>query len=266
MTTNDHEIPESTVKGIRRIAIWTIITSLVLAAGIGIATIVGGDFGETESRVLLTAFAVAAFAILMLCHLTIINRNVRVLGWVGIGTSAVALVAAIILIWWSWGDWAYSGPGTFWDVLNKSFVISTLLAVSIAHANLMLLLSSTPIRWVRIALDLNLILIAVIPLLLVPVILTDGTFPPASLSDVYWRFFGVVLILDALGTVSLPITSLIIRSQRKASGLDSERPDEIAVTIRGVAATWLAETAAAQESTPLAVIEDLIERAGKKKK
>lgn len=252
------------LKGVRRVAIWTIIVSLVVAAGIGIATIVSGDFGELQGKVLLTTLAVAAFAILALCHLAIINKNVRIVGWIGIGTSVLAFISAAILIWWPWDYSVYSGPNDLNMVINKVFTISTLAAVSFAHANLMLLLASTPIRWMRIALDLNLVLIGLVPLIVFPVILTDGTFPPQSLADVYWRFFGVVLILDALGTVALPITSLIMKSQRHATASGGQSSDAVTIALRGDVATWVTERAESMKSTPLAVVESLVDAARKK--
>lgn len=263
MTSTENSVTEHTVKGVRRAAIWTIIVSLVAAAGIGIATIVTGNFGELQSKVLLTTLAVAAFAILALCHLAIITKDVRVLGWIGIGTSGLALASSIVLIWWDWNSFGYSGPSSIYMAITKTFTISTLAAVSFAHANLMLLMARTPLRWMRIALDVNLVLIGIVPLLVVPVILTDGTFPPASLSDVYWRFFGVVIILDALGTVALPITSLILRGQRRAAGLESA-PESVTITLRDEDASWIVARAGESRSTPLAVVEALIQDQRKK--
>lgn len=262
MNTTETGTTSIALKGVRRAAIWTIIVSLVIAAGIGIATIVSGEFGEVQSKVLLTTLAVAAFAILALCHLAIINRSVRIVGWIGIGTSVLAFVAAATLIWWVF-DWENGGTDDLYVTVTKTFVVSTLAAVSFAHANLMLLLATTPIRWMRIALDVNLLLIGLVPLLVIPVILTDGNFPPQSLADVYWRFFGVVLILDALGTVALPVTSLIVRTQRRSAGLDSTASDTVTVTLRGEAAAWVTETAQSAQKTPLAVIETLVSNARK---
>ena len=264
MNTTTADSTTATLKGVRRAAIWTIIVSLVIAAGIGIATIVSGNFGELQSKVLLTTLAVAAFAILALCHLAIITRDVRIVGWIGIGTSVLAFVSATILIWWNWNDFGYSGPGTIYMTITKTFTISTLAAVSFAHANLMLLLASTPVRWMRVALDLNHVLIGLVPLIVIPMILTEGQFPPQSLADVYWRFFGVVLILDALGTVALPITSLIMRSQRRAAGLENETEDSVSITIRGDSATWLLSKSKISKKTPLEVVDALIVAAAKK--
>ena len=147
MDTNASDAGTAALKGVRRAAIWTIIVSLVIAAGIGIATIVSGEFGEIQSKVLLTTLAVAAFAILALCHLAIITRDVRIVGWIGIGTSVLAFASAATLIWWDWNDNGYGGPGSVYMTITKVFTVSTLAAVSFAHANLMLLLASTPIRW-----------------------------------------------------------------------------------------------------------------------
>lgn len=257
MNTTEKAHAAQTLKGFRRAAVWTIIVSLVIAAGIGIATIVSGNFGELQGKVLLTTLAVAAFAVLALCHLAVLGRDVKIIGWIGIGTSVIALAAAVTLIWWNYNTYeAY--PGQLYMTITKIFTTATLLAVSFAHANLMLLLASTPVRWMRIALDLNLVFIGIVPLLVIPIILTEGTFPPASLSDVYWRFFGVVMILDALGTVALPVTSLIIRGQRKAAGLDGETVDQITMTVRDETAEWIAGEAKKSNTTPLAVVEKLV--------
>jgi hypothetical protein len=264
MNTNAPDSATATLKGVRRVAIWTIIVSLVIAAGIGIATIVSGEFGELQGKVLLTTLAVAAFAILALCHLAIITRDVRIVGWIGIGTSVLAFASAATLIWWNWDDFGYGGPGTVYMTITKVFTISTLAAVSFAHANLMLLLASTPIRWMRVALDLNLVLIGLVPLIVIPSILTEGNFPPQSLADVYWRFFGVVLILDALGTVALPITSLILRNQRKSPGTEETTEESVTLTLRGDSAAWILAKSASGTKTPVEVVEGLVAAAAKK--
>ena len=262
MNTAQQPATSIALKGIRRAAIWTIVVSLVIAAGIGIATIVSGEFGETQGKVLLTTLAVAAFAILALCHLAIITRDVRIVGWIGIGTSVLAFVAAAVLIWWEWDAYYPTGVNDVYMAVTKTFLVSTLAAVSLAHANLMLLLAATRVRWMRTALDVNLVLIGLVPLLVIPVILTDGNFPPQSLADVYWRFFGIVLILDALGTVALPVTNLIMKTQRRA--VELERVDEITVTLRGETAKWIADTANSNKSTPTVVIDNLVAEARKR--
>lgn len=268
MSTTRVSDAERTIKGVRRIAIWTVIISLVVTALIGIYTIVSGEFGETQSKVMLTTLAVAGFSILALCHLAVFGRDVKVFGWVGIGTSGVALGLAATLIWWNWTDFM-SEPRDLYLNLTKSFAVSALVAVSLAHANLMLLLQNSSLRWIRTALSVALVFITIVPALVLPVILTDGTFPPMSFQDVYWRFFGVILILDALATIALPVTTLIVRSQRKNLAVEPAVPKAasaatINVSLSGVNAAWVKTRATETGTTADQVITALIAAARKK--
>jgi hypothetical protein len=268
MSTTRVSDAERTIKGVRRIAIWTVIISLVVTALIGIYTIVSGEFGETQSKVMLTTLAVAGFSILALCHLAVFGRDVKVFGWVGIGTSGVALGLAATLIWWNWSDMMYQ-PSDLYLNLTKSFAVSALVAVSLAHANLMLLLQNSSLRWIRTALSVALVFITIVPALVLPVILTDGTFPPMSFQDVYWRFFGVILILDALATIALPVTTLIVRSQRKNLAVEPAVPKAasaatVNVSLSGVNAAWVKTRATETGTTADQVITALIAAARKK--
>jgi hypothetical protein len=203
-----------------------------------------------------------------LCHLAVFGRDVKIFGWVGIGTSGVALVLAATLIWWNWSDFMYQ-PSDLYLNLMKSFAVSALVAVSLAHANLMLLLQNSPLRWIRQALIVALVFITIVPTLVVPVVLTDGTFPPMSFQDVYWRFFGVILILDALATIALPVTTLIVRSQHKNNIAASAAPQEaspayVTVALSGVNAAWAKARAAETGTTTDKVVAALITAARKK--
>jgi len=267
MNTPQNTAEIRNIKGIRRIAVWTVVVSLVITALIGIYTIVSGDFGETQSKVMLTTLAVAAFSVLALCHLAIVERDVRAVGWIGIGTSALALITAAILIWWNFGDYMYQRDGIYGNIM-KTFAITGLVALSLAHANLMLLLQTAPLRWIRSSLTVALILIAIVPTLIIPIILTDGMFPPQSFQDVYWRFFAVILILDALCTIALPVATLIVRGQDKrdepTSTIGASSAKSVTVTLSGVAATWVNAQAAASSRTADQVITSLIAAARKK--
>lgn len=267
MSTQQDSVDIRTIKGARRIAVWGVVVSLVITAIIGIYTIVSGEFGETQGKVMLTTLSVAAFSVLSLCHLAVFGRDVKIVGWIGIATSGIALVLSAFLIWWSWADYMYQ-PSDLYMNLTKSFAITALVAVSLAHANLMLLLRSAPLRWIRIALDVALVLIAIVPTLVIPIILTDGNFPPVSFQDVYWRFFGVVLILDALATIALPVTTLIVRSQRRGAEAPAAAPTptskSVTVTLGGVSAAWVAAQSAETGKTPEQIVSALVAAARKK--
>jgi hypothetical protein len=267
MSTPQNADEVRNIKGIRRVAVWTVVVALVITALIGIYTIVSGELGETQSKVMLTTLAVAGFSVLALCHLAIVERDVKAVGWIGIGMSAVALLSATILIWWNFDDYSYQPGGVYMNI-TKSFAISGLAALSLAHANLMLLLKTAPLRWIQSSLSVALILITIVPTLVIPVILTDGNFPPQSFQDVYWRFFAVILILDALCTIALPVATLIVRGQNKQHAPERVEPassaKSVTVTLTGVSATWVNTEAVASSRTAEQVITTLIAVARKK--
>jgi hypothetical protein len=133
----------------------------------------------------------------------------------------------------------------------------------------MLLLQNSPLRWIRTALSVALVLITIVPTLVVPVIVSDGTFPPMSFQDVYWRFFGVIFILDALATIALPVATLIVRSQKKndvppAAAPKTTSPAPITVALSGVNAAWVKTRATETGTTADQVVTALIASARKK--
>lgn len=266
-TSNDSE-EVRTIKGARRIAVWVIVVSLVITAAIGIFSLVTGSLDETRAKIMLTTLSVAAFSILSLCHLAVLGRAIKIVGWMGIGTSIIAFASSATLIWWNWDDLAFQ-PNDFYMTVTKTFAVSGIVAVSFAHANLMLLLANAPWNWVRTSLMVTLVLIAVVPTLVIPPILTDGEFPPVSFQETYWRFFGVVLILDALGTIALPVTTLILRSQKRhdrevSPPAVTASPGTFTVSLTPTDAKWVLAQAKESRSTPETIITSAVTAARKR--
>jgi hypothetical protein len=212
----------SVVKGVRRAAIIAIIVSLVAAALLGIVALLSGEFGEVQGKVLLTTLTIAA------C-------SVRLVGFLGIAASGGAALCALVLIWADWSTW--TDTEGWWKALG----VLTVAAVSLAQANLLLLLVGRPQRLIRIALGVTLVALAIVAVMIVVPILTDGEVPGDD-GDTYWRVFGVLAILDALGTIALPILGLVLRTASGASapaapeGLALQVPPDLAARIDAAAA------------------------------
>lgn len=206
--------PTQAVKGARRAAIVALIASISITAVVGIAVLLTGQFGETQGRVLLTTLLVAGFSTVALCHLAVVARPVRAVGFAGLAVSAVALVLGVVLVWTPW-DASYSDA---LDAAWRGFGVSSIIAVSLAHANLLLLLAGRRHPFVRIAMAVTLAAVAVVALLLMLPILSDWEIPGAEYADAYWRWFGVIAIVDALGTVVLPVLGLLIRDRPAGAG------------------------------------------------
>uniref|UniRef100_UPI00193ACC20 hypothetical protein n=1 Tax=Agromyces humi TaxID=1766800 RepID=UPI00193ACC20 len=194
-----------TLRGARRITIIGVIVSVSLAAVVAIISVITGDLSR-QSTIILTTLLVTGFGLTMLCHLGVAGRPVRIVGFVGIGVSTVALVLGLMLIWWTWllnSDFAV-------DVW-RWFGVSVILAVSLAHANLLLLLAGRRHPAVRIALTVTLCAIATLALLGILPILSEGDIPAPGTEDGYSRAAIVIAIIDALGTIVLPVVALFLR-------------------------------------------------------
>ncbi|MBC3192467.1 hypothetical protein H7X46_15485 [Pseudonocardia sp. C8] len=198
----------ATVRGARRAMIVAVVGSLVVASAMGIVALLSGEFGDLQGRIVLTTLVVAAFGTTALCHLAVVTRAVRVVGFVGLAGSVGAAACALVLIW---RDWDVPSGGE--EGLFKALIVLTILAVSLAHANLLLLLSGRRHAAIRIGLAVTLIAIAVVAVMIVIPVLTDGEVPGSD-DGWYWRWLGVAGIVDALGTIALPVLGLVLRPPR----------------------------------------------------
>jgi hypothetical protein len=228
---------------IRRVAVVCIVVSLSLTAVIGIITLLGGDLGQAQSRVMLTTLVVGAFSVLALADLAVAGRRFQWCGYVGIAAAVAGLVMGLYQVW------SESELGeTFW----KSFGIATVLAASFAHANLLLLLGGRRRALLRAGLWSTVGLIAVLTGMVVALILTDGDIG----TDAYARILGTVAILDVLGTVVVPVLSRFLRDEAGPGApgrLTVVFPDELSTRLRELAA----ERAMPVDAFVVKAVEDL---------
>lgn len=251
------------VSGARKGAIYGIIISFSGAALVGIIALLGGDFGETQGKILLTTVLFGAFSITALCHLAIADRAMRIVGVSGLLASGVALMTGLVLIWRDWDD-----PGL--EVWFKVFAAAGILAVSFAHANLLLLLAGRRRAAIRWGLAATLVAIAVVAVMLVLPVVTEGDIPGEDAADVYWRVFGVIAILDVLGTVVVPVLALFLRdgagpstpATREAEGAEPRHGAAAPLQLRVPAdlADAVRSRAAQQGSEPETVALDALRR------
>ncbi|MEQ3549506.1 hypothetical protein WIS52_03395 [Pseudonocardia nematodicida] len=236
------------LRGVCRAMVVGVVGSLVVASLFGIAALLGSAFDELQFRIVLTTLVVAAFGTTSLCHLAVVDRAVRLLGFAGLVAGIVAAVAALVLVWSEWSS-------ALGDVWLKTFFVSTIAAVGLAHANLLLLLAARRQRVVRAGLVITLLAIAVVAVMLVVPVLTDGDVPGGD--GPWWQWLGVAAIVDALGTIALPVMALLLRPGRRSSG-----PAGVVVTGAGDRG-GRAEDAAGSAGTVRVVLDlpaELVER------
>lgn len=235
-----------TLKGIRRAAIIVVIASLVIAAILGIIALIGGTFGDIQSKILLTTLTIGLFGITILCHLAIVGRAARIVGYVGLVTSIAALVPPLVLIWTPWQVLGGSSDG--WA---RAFGILTVLAVSLAQANLLLLLVGRPQRAVKVILWATLVMMTIVAIMIILPISTNGDIPGRN-GDDYWRWFAAIAILDVLGTITLPVIGLVLRPRDAVAAAAATPPIATGPTIPvpGALAERIAVSAAAAGQDP----------------
>ena len=204
MSAQSNVSPNQTLKGVRRIAVVFIIVSLSITALVGIVTLLTASFGEVQAKVLLTTLLMAGFSITALCHLAVVGRALQIVGYLGIAASALAFFMGAYLIWSSWNNWSES-----WETILKTFAVLGVLAISFAHANLLLLLAGRRNPFIRTSLFITVGLIGLLAALIIVPIVTNGEIPGEN--ELYWRFLGVVAILDVLGTIVLPVVNRFAR-------------------------------------------------------
>ncbi|MBC7724189.1 MAG: hypothetical protein H7146_05490 [Burkholderiaceae bacterium] len=94
----------------------------------------------------------------------------------------------------------------------------SILAVSLAQANLLLVLGERLASLIRWGLIVTVGAIAVVGVMASLPILTDGDIP-GEFSDGYWRLLGVIAIVDVLGSIVLPIVSRFLRDPAAGGAL-----------------------------------------------
>jgi hypothetical protein len=173
------------MKDFRRFVTTLVIGSFSVAALLGIIALLGGgELGETEGKVLLTTVIVGVESIAVLCYLAVAGKASALVGLAG---GLISLVPFGIALALTWGG--YDGDAPVWDV----FGVSVTIAATLAHACLLLALDRGRLR---LLLGGTLVAMAIVAAMISNAILNGE-----GLGDLYWRTFGVVAILDVLGTV-----------------------------------------------------------------
>lgn len=224
---------------IRSVIVRVTIGSFSLAALMGvIALLGGGDFGETQGRVLLTTLLVGVVSIAVLCYLATGGTPWQAVGVAGGMVVLVPLVTALSMIWGSL-------DGSPSEALVKSFGVGAIVAGTLAQASLLLALAGRGTALNRGILLATLVLAAALAGLTSALVLGLS-----SDHDWFFRLLGIVAILDVLGTVVVAALSrfggggnphasgvvelpagLVVRLDALAGGTGQQRADLVALAV-----------------------------------
>jgi hypothetical protein len=170
------------------------IWSLCLTALVAIVAIVGGGFGETAARSLLTVLTVSVYSLLGFCGALLYDK--RPGNWLAGATLLASVLGFLVTVGAIWGDWHGEADG-----LVQALLILLVLAIAGGQACVLeARRRESDSDWVQFLIKGTLIAIGIVAAMLCLVILETDVSRAG-----YWRLFGVVAVLDVLGTVLIPI-------------------------------------------------------------
>lgn len=193
---------------LKRLFLVTLVLSVVVSAAIGIVVILIGNFGEFETKVLLTTLTITVTSILGLaCGAYLETGRGRTLPSAGIVLAIVSAVMWIILIW----QMRIEN-----DTYIKSLMSATLFAASCSHISLLSLARlERKFIWSRYAAH---VAIWALTAFLLYFIWTNGNID----EDLMGRVIGVLGIVIASLTVITPIFHKLSAGEPNAGEIDAE--------------------------------------------
>ena len=190
---------------VRPIMLRVVIASLVVAAVVAIVSIATANFGETSWRLIATAVLFTAFALFSWYDADVSSKRSTPFALVSFAVSIYLFVAGMVKIWAPdrapADPYAYE-PWSAFDGFGGWLVVALIARVALLHVHLVLA-TGARLRYpvMSVVTSVTLVLVATLAVLLTLPFLFTSLDP----GEPYWRAVGVVAVLDALGTVLVPL-------------------------------------------------------------
>jgi len=194
----------------RKLAIAVFFASVVINAGLGIFALFAGEFGDFQGKVLVTSLSVSAGSVLSLAMFPARERGLlRPVPAGGVALSILGFGLLIILVW---TDFSSGQLGR----LTGSVLT---LAVSSGYASLITLAVVNP-KYINIMRSAY-ALVTVLSLMII------GALWGEPEADMLPRLLGVVSILLAAATVSIPVLHRLNREMVSTPIGENEQPQPL---------------------------------------
>lgn len=193
----------------KRLFLYVLIASVAVSAAIGIGVLLFGDFGDFETRVLLTALIVTAVSVIGLaCGACVEAGKGRVVPLAGIVFAVLSGVLWMMMLW------ARVEPRN--DVFVHSLMSATVLALGCALISLLSLATlDRRFFWSQIAAH-----IAVWLLMAILLVIFWAEIDPSQ--NALARTMGVISIVIAALTVVTPVFHYLSSAGNDAAKIDAE--------------------------------------------
>lgn len=177
-----------TIARFKQLCLFSLIGFLSISAVIAVASLLSGDFGSTQIKIILTALTISGASICsMACSAFIEKRGLPWLGGMGVLLAVAAATMTIV------GMWAKIGQEDYW----KATVSLIVLSAAFAHGLLLCLPRlSSRFRWIQASL---IFFVAVLSVQIIFAIC--GEIQATG----YYRLMGIVAVMVVLLTLIVPI-------------------------------------------------------------
>ncbi|WP_309400823.1 hypothetical protein [Cerasicoccus maritimus] len=172
----------------RNLLLKSFIGFLIITAILGIVTVLGGEFGEIQLKIMGTTFSISAASICaMACAAFVEKRQLPALGWTGVAINFLAAAMLIFAMWTEQGD----------DVFWKCTITLIVVGLGLSHSLLLQLPKlSEEMDWVQpVAAGVVGILAAMV----------CAAFWGEIDNEGFYRVLAVVSIIVVLFTLVIPI-------------------------------------------------------------
>ena len=187
---------------LKRAFLITLIVALISSALVGIYAFLLGDFGEIETKILMTTLSISFFSVTSLACAAVFERQVALISAaIGLAVSAGGFLLYMPGIWAEWWDN---------EAIGKTMGVLAIFAFSFAQVCLLALPSLSPkFRWVyHVTAGVILALAAFVSWLFLAEIEGEWAL----------RLMGVLGILDGCGSLLIPILCKLGAEARIAEG------------------------------------------------
>lgn len=180
-----------------RIFLISMIVFFIASGIVGASFLLFGSFGEVQLRILLTTLTLFTFSLLGLASSRMLKFKDfrRTMGVIGLIMVSIASLLILPMIW---------GIISFEEIIGKIIIISSIIAVSMAHISLIIGKNKT--RIINIAFHTTLILIAIVALMLIYFVITNY-----NVETGFWKVLGFFVILDIVGSIVTPLMRKLIK-------------------------------------------------------
>lgn len=198
----ENNVQQQSLKHVfKRSFLIALVTSLVVSAIAGIIIFLLGNFDDLEVKILFTTLVIGIFSLTGLVNASLLDKTqlIKIFGYYSL---LISVFTALLLLFILWTD------SVDQDQMAIDFSIASL---SSTHISLLLGIS-VPNGLIKFCRILTIFFIIVVAGLLVYLYNSSDSIDIFGFNTFYYRILGVFAILDALGTITIPILNKINKS------------------------------------------------------